>query len=569
MANRIIAGRYELLKPVGRGGMSTVYLASDLNLHKNWAVKEIRKKKTVGGIEVENSLLAEAEMMKTLDHPSLPKIVDIIDERDFFYIVMDYVEGETLRDVIDRYGPQDQNQVIKWGKELTLVLGYLHSQDPPIIYRDLKPGNIILQPNGSLKIIDFGTAREFKHGKSKDTAPLGTKGYAAPEQYDTGDGESAQTDERTDIYTLGMTMYELLTCKLPNKAPYKLIPLRQVRPELSIGLERIIQRCTKSDPSERFQNTTELMTALLNYKKLDYEYVSDQKKKLLKAILPVGIGILMLFAGAGSLVANKVMVNNQYENLIAETSDHDAQIKNLKKAIEIKPDDPAAYQLLIKEYAKSNEGYTERNMQEAMSICSEGLKNIDPDSEAYLDINYMLGEAHLVYFSGETDKSLRNKILNSEPYFKAVVNTKKTEYENYNLCNAYVKLASFYENYVLGTSEGFVFDAGKEEYQSAVKDFDSIITILNGSSSSGSSQLKIASYNIILNIIDSEKTNFSANVSYKSIKDIFARIKEDTTQITTSNERLNEEKEELLKYEQYVEANYDKAAQEAKKRGEM
>ena len=127
--------------------------------------------------------IAEANMMKKLDHPCLPRIVDIIDRKNVIYVVMDYIEGEPLSKILEKYGAQPQETVIEWAKELAGVLEYLHMQDPPIIYRDMKPANVMLQPNGHIKLIDFGIAREYKEQNVEDTVSLGTKGYAAPEQF--------------------------------------------------------------------------------------------------------------------------------------------------------------------------------------------------------------------------------------------------------------------------------------------------------------------------------------------------------------------------------------------------
>lgn len=202
----VIDGKYEILTEIGHGGMSVVYLAMDTHLNKQWAVKEIKKKGSGKNDEiVVNSLLAEANMMKRLDHPSLPRIVDIIDNGITIYVVMDYIEGESLDKILAEYGAQPEELVIGWAKQLCDALSYLHSQKPPIIYRDMKPANVMLKPEGNIKIIDFGIAREYKEQSLADTTVLGTKGYAPPEQY------SGQTDARSDIYALGMTMHHLLT----------------------------------------------------------------------------------------------------------------------------------------------------------------------------------------------------------------------------------------------------------------------------------------------------------------------------------------------------------------------
>ena len=159
----VIDGKYEVLKEIGRGGMSIVYLAMDRRLNKQWAVKEIRKKGGGGDDAlVINSLIAEADMMKKLDHPALPRIVDIIDSGATIYIVMDYIEGESLDKILSEYGAQPEEVVIGWARQLADVLSYLHGQKPPIVYRDMKPANVMLKPEGNIKIIDFGIAREYK-----------------------------------------------------------------------------------------------------------------------------------------------------------------------------------------------------------------------------------------------------------------------------------------------------------------------------------------------------------------------------------------------------------------------
>ena len=172
----VIEGKYEILREIGKGGMSVVYLAMDTHLNKQWAVKEIRKRGSGKNDEiVVNSLLAEANLMKRLDHPALPRIVDIIDNGVTIFVVMDYIEGESLDKILKEYGPQPEEKVIVWAKQLCDALSYLHSQKPPIIYRDMKPANVMLKPEGTIKIIDFGIAREYKEHNLEDTVSLGTK----------------------------------------------------------------------------------------------------------------------------------------------------------------------------------------------------------------------------------------------------------------------------------------------------------------------------------------------------------------------------------------------------------
>lgn len=185
----IVDNKYELVQYINKGGMSAVYLAVNKRLGNRWAIKEIKKTNEQFNQIYINSLIAEASLMKDLDHPAFPRIVDIIDTEEYLYLVMDYIEGQTLEQVLNEYGPQDEKTVARWAIELCGALSYLHNQNPPIIYRDMKPSNIIINPNGRLKIIDFGTARVFNPQKANDTIALGTRGFAPPEQY-AGDRKS-------------------------------------------------------------------------------------------------------------------------------------------------------------------------------------------------------------------------------------------------------------------------------------------------------------------------------------------------------------------------------------------
>lgn len=283
----MIGNKYEILKLIGQGGMSKVYLAMDKRLNKPWAIKEISKK---GGGEhseiIVNSLLTEVNMIKRLDHPSIPRIVDIIEDDAKIYVVMDFIEGKTLGSVLESSGPQPQEVVVEWAKELCDVLEYLHTRQPPIIYRDMKPSNIILTPNGNIKIIDFGIAREYKENNISDTVVLGTRGYAAPEQY----GGKGQTDPRTDIYCLGVTLYHLVTGHNPCEPPYEIYPIRHWNSQLSPELESIIEKCTQLNPDNRYQSCSDLRYDLSCFNHLECSH-KTAKKNLISLIRQAGNNI--------------------------------------------------------------------------------------------------------------------------------------------------------------------------------------------------------------------------------------------------------------------------------------
>lgn len=253
----MLLGRYELQKEIGRGGSAKVYLAWDRLEKKYWAIKEICVPENQAGKDTQK-LAGEVQFLQKLYHPALPRIVQVIWQRDKLYVIMDYVEGCSLEQVFRKEGQISEQKVIALGIQLCKVLIYLHSQNPPIIYRDIKPANIILQENGQLKLIDFGIARIYKKHQKGDTVKLGTPGYCAPEQYSS----RGQSDARTDIYSLGVTMYVLLTGHRPWEAPYEICPIRHWNPHFSKELEKIIQKCTCRNPKKRFQNCGEVLKAL-------------------------------------------------------------------------------------------------------------------------------------------------------------------------------------------------------------------------------------------------------------------------------------------------------------------
>lgn len=335
----VIDGKYKILNVIGKGGMSVVYLAINERANKPWAVKEIRRN-DLTSFELDKK---EINMMKKLKHPNLPSVVDVIERDETLLIVMDYIEGRSLEAILKEQGAQPENEVIRWAKQLCDVLIYLHSRSPAIIYRDMKPANVMLKPDGNVCLIDFGAAREFKPWNVKDTISLGTRGYAAPEQYE----ENGQSDVRTDIYCLGVMLFQLLT----GASPYQLCPIRDIVPDLSAGLEAILMRCTQIRKEERFSSCEELLYALEHYWELDSGYRQKQKKKLLFFLISAFLAFTL---GSGAAVCAGMefyMRKNSYESylLAARNSvSKEDEIANYKKAMNLHPSREEAYRELLK-----------------------------------------------------------------------------------------------------------------------------------------------------------------------------------------------------------------------------
>src|SRR5215471_7246485 len=222
---QLLKERYRIVAQIGKGGMGTVYKAEDTLFDDHFvAVKELSQSglNAQEMVEATTAFKREARLLVGLNHPNLPKIIDYFADAGRWYLVMDFIEGETLETylTLGAGGYLPVNEALDMGIQLCTVLDYLHTRQPPIIFRDLKPANVMRTPDGQLYLIDFGIARHFHPGQAKDTMALGSLGYAAPEQYG-----KAQTTPRSDIFSLGAVLYQLLTGTDPSQALFQFAPL--------------------------------------------------------------------------------------------------------------------------------------------------------------------------------------------------------------------------------------------------------------------------------------------------------------------------------------------------------
>src|SRR5581483_6839316 len=219
-ANHLLYKRYLIVRTLARGGQSAVYLAKDtLEGGEQRAIKELSDSALPAEQRQQavNGFMREADILYRLHHPALTRLYEIFVEEGKHYLVMEYVAGHTLEDELLAAGePLEWQRVARWGIELCDVLGYLHSQSPAVIYRDLKPPNVMMTPAGPIKLIDFGIARWFHPARTHDTTQLGTDGYAAMEQY------AGRSEPRSDLYALGACLYHLLTGRVPTAAPQRM-----------------------------------------------------------------------------------------------------------------------------------------------------------------------------------------------------------------------------------------------------------------------------------------------------------------------------------------------------------
>ena len=454
----LIDGKYKILNEIGRGGMSTVYLAINEKANKPWAVKEVRKNGISNRELVKQSLMVEINLLKKLKHKGLPSIVDIIDQQDNYLIVMDYIEGITLENIMQEEGVQPQEKVVDWAIQLCDVLQYLHTRKPAIIYRDMKPSNIMLRSDGSVVLIDFGTAREFKERHVEDTTCLGTQGYAAPEQF----GGMGQTDERTDIYSLGATMYRLVTGHNPSEPPYEMYPITHWNPRLSTGLEGIIAKCTSKDPKSRYQSVQEVRYALEHYRDLDLDSIRRYRRNL-RILLAAGGMTVMLFGASGvSYAAADHMQKDEYAyNLEAgrRSSNKQDSIAFYQKAIQTDCAGEEAYDQLLTLFTQDgvlDEQEEKVLLQLAISVDKylERYKMQNPDG--YAGLCYQIGSSYWYYYEHE-EKRQAGAVAWFESAKAGFAGNPEKEQE-WKRASTFVEIGNFYQRIVpaqiSGTDQG-------------------------------------------------------------------------------------------------------------------
>lgn len=282
----VLNERYRIVRVIGKGGMGTVYQAEHARLGNVVAIKEVHppaKTPTESKEWLERSE-QEAKLLVNLHHPNLPKVTDAFVDGDAFYLVMEFIEGKTLETVLEEGGKKGLPvaQVLGCALQLSDVLAYLHSQIPPIIFRDLKPANIMLEKNGRIRLIDFGIARRFDPSANRDTALLGSVGYSPPEQFGRH-----QTDTRSDIYSFGATLHSLLTGHDPANSPFKFEPASKLNPNIPENLAQLIERCVRLDAFERPQRIHDVALELLTIKD-SLQYFTPPTDSVNAPIVPKG-----------------------------------------------------------------------------------------------------------------------------------------------------------------------------------------------------------------------------------------------------------------------------------------
>ena len=501
----IIDEKYQVLDIIGKGGMSVVWLARDKRLGKLWAIKEIKPNEAgVRGELMRQALVDEAHLMKRLDHPAIPRVVDIIETGTSTYVVMDYVEGRSLSAVLSAQGePFEQDRVIDWGIQLCDVLAYLHGLQPALVYRDMKPSNVMLREDGSLRLIDFGIAMECEPNRANDGKVVGTPGYAAPEQLgevkngsptiDTG----VDVDGRADIYALGMTLYTLVTGHRPKRikaqdgtshVSFEVRPIRMWNPRLSEGLEIIILRATRLDPAERYPSIEEMRYDLEHHQELTHEWRQSQQRKVRKLYSRLVASALCGVLGIACVVGGQAVRGASYEERLHAASlasmesvgatPCDAE-REYTEALHIDPRRKEAYEGLLDVY-KADFRLTRE--EEARLRKAFGSVRELQGEPVYAKLCFDVGICYLCYYGvdqggGSVGNAAIASIEGAEPWFRRAVqgcadgddpSVQVISAQDLRAAHTYLFIAGFYDEVTRSGREGTSGEKAYREFWDAL-----------------------------------------------------------------------------------------------------
>ena len=422
--DKILRGRYEILKCIHSKGMANVYIVQDSNLGKQWCLKEIRKSEAgKKGIEYV-SLLQEANILRSLNYERIPRITAIEDENDSLFVIMDFLDGVTLKAFVEEKGRVPEQMAVKWMLQITQIMGYLHSEKPnkkPIFYRDMKPDNIMVRPNGAINLFDFGISVRLERKDQPPDYTLGTPGYVAPEQRK----KKLPMDLRSDIYSMGRTFYFMLTGVDPRdfiNIPLK--PISDWSPDVSPALINIVEKCMAENPNNRFQNCEELQYALENYIYSDEKYRSTAKKKVRTVLTLSILGAVISVFSIIPFGMNNLQDKERYEQalLVAQQS---GRFEDYDKAISLNPTKLSPYDGYF-EIIENDGVFTKEEEVKLLNHINPYLSEIKTDPE-YGRVAFEIGRLYWFFYEGDVNERQILSIKWFEDAIDAEFNTEEAK----------------------------------------------------------------------------------------------------------------------------------------------
>lgn len=526
--------KYEVINILGKGGMGKVFLVQDQQLGTFWALKEVdkaqRKNETAEECkERAAGVLYEAKLLSKLNSPYIPRVTEIINSDNFIYILQDYVEGITLKELLDsqrnravkayqenlfskmnssqrshdhiktfedidvsfetktKFRQMDKVPLLNVAKTVADVFIYLHNLNPKVIYRDLKPENIMIDRYSNIKLIDFGIAFVEEEGKEGPgyRVPMGTWGYAAPEQI----GAKANPTSQTDIYNYGRTMYELASgicpgAKYDGKRIKNLKPLAEVRPDLDEGIVVIINKCMEKDLAERYVSFKSVKYAWRHYKELGKTY-SEKFHKRMYTVGALGVLSLALLGGSGiNAYANHLKQTQQYEAMITQADMYN-KVSDLIPVINKNPSAVKPVMRLVQLYEKDNK-FTVKEEQQFLDIIASNIAKLKTNDQ-YGDLAYQIGVLYAYYYDASSNQT-RNaqlRMSQSTQWFEDAVKYNGPDKE---MSNLFAKMGAFNRDITMAQKQYTDSGMYKKYYNTLVK----LQPVVNQSSVSGYGKVQYA-----------------------------------------------------------------------------
>ena len=399
----------------------------------------------------------------------------------------------------------------------------------------MKPGNVMLRPNGDLVLIDFGIAREYKTHNTADTTWLGTQGYAAPEQF----GGQGQTDQRTDIYCLGATLYHLLTNHNPSEPPYEMYPIRRWDDTLSSGLEEIILKCTQRNPKDRYQNCNELRYALEHYMEMDAEYRRKENRSFhifmgLFAATVLSLTAALVFQHYGNRIKN-----NNYDTYVenaVSTSDEDEAVSLYMEAIRLEPARGEAYLRMLETFMEDDnleetEAYTLRQILQGMSANSTYEELMKQDAEAYDEFAYQLGMAYFYSYEESGNKN------NSKKWLQAAAQSQSLDAHKVQRAQRLLQIAEYYSKIGVQSKSGDESTSYKDYWDDLTALSDGDIVQMDNAVTALMMYNELV-FQIATNAPKFENAGVSNQEMVGQIQNVIAHLESDIRETDLQNERV-------------------------------
>ena len=498
----IVEGSWEVIKQIGQGGSATVYLVRDIELNRLLALKEVPVRGTKEGERQARAVIAEVNLLKSLSHPSIPRIIKMTKDDHSLLIVMDYIEGYSLRDLIAKTSYIDEKSIVRWG----LALCDTH-----------------------LFLMDFGISREIGPDFDYSKEPkLGTKGYAAPEMRT----KEAWFDERSDIYALGRTLYFLATRNSPSVEVLQdgrrlpILPIRQYDASRSVGLEKIIEKATAFKPQDRYQSVEEMIYDLKNINKMSEGYIKKIKKRATTIYTLFGTLVLGLALLGTGVLYSQMSTTDSYNQALA-TGKTSQDIDSLLKASKILPNEVEPYSELVKIYRSSGH-FTSEDEFQLLGALQSNIPSLK-GKEGAGDLLYQVGQLYWFYYP-------QNGQTKSVPWFEQAKEFGVSD-KNQHLLSIYLELGTFKKGILSSITDNS--DSGMyKKYWSALSELESEM--------GSDPQLQLTYLQSVFDVIDSYSGGLKSDgLTLEDLTSVFDKAVASVSTYTGKTDAQNKAKAEL------------------------